>query len=301
MKDIAISVIVPVYNAEETLRQCVDSILSQEYRDFELLLVDDGSKDGSPRMCDEYAVKDERVKVFHKENGGVSAARNLGLDHARGEWITFVDSDDYISQSYFDCVENREEDIIFLDYNTKRDGHLLGFGSSHHNIQQTSMRDFLSSVISTNYVRGPVMKFYRHSLLKELRFHEDMRIAEDSCFVIDYLSQCSTMAFLPKAYYIICAHDAPQEQRYPVTTEYAANSLLHLKNAFEKLNSKHQIGRDKFMPYIGFFKAASVLDRKNNPNKWWGNEEIRNIYRYVWPSLSCKQKVQLIAARMLRK
>lgn len=89
-----ISVIVPVYNTEQYLTRCIDSILSQSFTDFELLLIDDGSTDGSENICDIYAEKDSRVRVFHKENGGVSSARNLGLDEAKGEWICFVDSDD---------------------------------------------------------------------------------------------------------------------------------------------------------------------------------------------------------------
>ena len=91
-----ISVIVPVYNAEKYLHRCIDSILSQTFTDFELLLINDGSKDSSGAICDEYAAKDNRVRVFHKENGGASSARNLGLDNAKGEWIAFVDSDDLL-------------------------------------------------------------------------------------------------------------------------------------------------------------------------------------------------------------
>ena len=89
-----ISIIVPVYNTEKYLRRCVDSILAQTFTDFELLLINDGSTDSSGAICDEYTQKDSRVRVFHKENGGVSSACNLGLDNARGEWITFEDSDD---------------------------------------------------------------------------------------------------------------------------------------------------------------------------------------------------------------
>ena len=103
-----ISVIVPVYNAEKTLQLCVDSILCQDCKDFELLLIDDDSKDSSSAMCDEYEAMDNRVKVFHKANGGVSSARNMGLDNARGEWITFVDSDDLITQGFFDSIENNK-------------------------------------------------------------------------------------------------------------------------------------------------------------------------------------------------
>ena len=102
MSDSSISIIVPVYNSEQTLNRCIDSILGQTYRNFELLLINDGSKDRSGEICDEYARKDSRVKVFHKENGGVSSARNVGLDNARGEWITFCDSDDYYNLDAFD-------------------------------------------------------------------------------------------------------------------------------------------------------------------------------------------------------
>ncbi len=91
-----VSIIVPVYNAEKYLNRCVDSILSQAMTDFELLLIDDGSKDESGRICDEYAAKDARVRAFHKPNGGVSSARNLGLDNAIGKWVTFCDADDVV-------------------------------------------------------------------------------------------------------------------------------------------------------------------------------------------------------------
>ncbi len=108
-----ISVIVPVYNAEKTLRRCVDSILSQTFTEFELLLINDGSKDNSGVICDEYARKDSRIRVFHKENGGVSSARNVGLDNLRGEWVTFVDSDDYVENKYLGVFyDNKKADLL---------------------------------------------------------------------------------------------------------------------------------------------------------------------------------------------
>ena len=108
-----VSIIVPVYNAEKFLRRCIDSILAQTYTDFELLLIDDGSKDSSGSICDKYAAKDERIRVFHKENGGVSSARNLGLDHAQGEWVTFVDADDYIEENFLKSFEgNLDADLV---------------------------------------------------------------------------------------------------------------------------------------------------------------------------------------------
>lgn len=98
-----ISIIVPVYNVEKYLRKCIDSILNQTFKDFELILIDDGSTDESGKICDEYNLKDNRIKVIHKENGGLSSARNAGLDIAQGEYIGFVDSDDWIESDQI-CI-----------------------------------------------------------------------------------------------------------------------------------------------------------------------------------------------------
>ena len=111
-----ISVIVPVYNAENYLSRCVQSILSQNYKDFELLLVDDGSSDMSGSICDGFARLDARVKVWHQRNKGVSAARNQGMRMASGEWVTFVDADDMVDTDYlqnFVVDDLREDDIVF--------------------------------------------------------------------------------------------------------------------------------------------------------------------------------------------
>ena len=91
-----ISVIVPIYKVEPYLHRCVDSILAQTYQNIEVILVDDGSPDSCPEICDEYAAQDERIKVIHKANGGLSSARNAGLDAASGDWVSFIDSDDWI-------------------------------------------------------------------------------------------------------------------------------------------------------------------------------------------------------------
>lgn len=116
-----VSIIVPVYNVEKYLRRCVDSILAQTFTDFECILIDDGSPDGSPAICDEYAKKDNRIKVIHQENSGVSAARNAGLDVARGEWIGFVDSDDWVENNFLETLMNLKDienyDILQFNFN----------------------------------------------------------------------------------------------------------------------------------------------------------------------------------------
>ena len=127
-----VSIIIPVYNAEKAVRRCVDSVLDQEYTDFELLLMDDGSKDGSPAILDEYAEKDERVRVVHKENSGVSATRNMALDMARGDWVQFLDADDWITKDatklFVRTAEENDADMVIADFyrvvgeNTSRKG-----------------------------------------------------------------------------------------------------------------------------------------------------------------------------------
>lgn len=115
-----VSIIVPVYQVENYIRQCVDSILAQTFTDFELLLVDDGSKDKSGQICDEYALMDQRVKVIHKENGGAADTRNIGLNQAVGNYIMFVDSDDYIKPTMLEClyktISNEDADIVACNY-----------------------------------------------------------------------------------------------------------------------------------------------------------------------------------------
>ena len=109
---ITISIIVPVYNTEKYLHRCIDSILTNTFTDFELLLIDDGSTDSSGVICDEYAAKDSRIYVFHKENGGASSARNLGLGKAKGEWITFVDSDDTLQKNALDLLYKSSDSSV---------------------------------------------------------------------------------------------------------------------------------------------------------------------------------------------
>ena len=117
-----ISIIIPVYKVEQYLPECLDSVINQTYKNLEIICVDDGSPDNSGKILDEYASKDNRIKVIHKENGGVSSARNAGLDIATGDWISFVDADDYIASDFYDKLigssKDGEADVVQCGYTT---------------------------------------------------------------------------------------------------------------------------------------------------------------------------------------
>lgn len=301
MKSQYISVIVPVYNAEKTLRQCIDSILGQEYKDFELLLIDDGSKDNSPAICDEYASNDSRVRVFHKKNGGVSSARNVGLDNAKGEWITFIDSDDYITQGYLENINGHEEDVLIKGYKTISMNGLSGGMTAEQLAQIPDFQLFLNQYITKSLLRGPVYKFYKKGLIGELRFLLDMRIGEDAYFVFKYLSRCNSFAILPNGEYIVRLADKPDEVKYAIAVDYALQSLSHLKDSFDDLVRAHNIDRSQFLSYIAYFKSISVSDWQNDKEKWYGNQEVKAMYLYVWSALSFKQKCRIISARYFNR
>ncbi len=296
-----ISVIVPVYNAEKTLRQCVDSVLMQEYKDFELILVDDGSKDDSLVICDEYAKQDTRVRVFHKENGGVSSARNLGLDNAKGEWITFIDSDDYITDGYLDGVTGCDEDILINSY-LKFDNHgTVEELTSDELERKCNLKEFIDRYVTNTLLRGPVFKFYRKEKIKDLRFLLDMKIGEDAWFVFKYLARCQNHIILHEGDYMVRLAEKPDEVKYAITVDYAIQSLRHLQDAFDEMAQAHGTNKGLFLSYIGYFKRISKSDWYGQPKKWWRNKNVLSFYRYVWPALSLKQKIRLVVARILRR
>lgn len=298
MKVPQLSVIVPVYNAEKTLRQCVDSILSQTYEDFELLLIDDGSKDSSPIICNEYEKKDSRVRVFYKENGGVSSARNLGLEFARGEWITFIDSDDYITIGFFDGLIGVKEDIIFRGYAKFNHNGIIDVRKPSDFLQKRNLTSFINTYYNDTILRGPVSKFYRHNLLNGLQFHTDMKIGEDACFLFSYLSKCKSFFALEKGRYMIRMNDDPYEKRYSMSVEYAATSLLHLKDAFEELMDTYKIDPSVFFSYIAFLKLMSKGEWKHNPKLWYNNPVIMELYHDILPSVSLIQKCRFILSKL---
>ena len=237
-----ISVIVPVYKAEAYLHRCVDSILAQTFQDFEVLLIDDGSPDRSGEICDEYARKDNRVRVFHKENGGVSSARNLGLDNAIGEWITFVDSDDYVNVTYLDDfgLGKCDAEIYLQGYQIFQNG--KQGGRSIFSVEEIKIIPFSEclwegeSRVIINY---PWAKLFNLSVIKKYALAFDLRISygEDHLFVLSYLSQIYRTAVSPAtSYNYICGENASLSTRIIPLKEvlYYAEQTYKLQNAILK-------------------------------------------------------------------
>lgn len=180
-----ISIIVPIYNVEQYLSKCVDSVLSQSYKDMEIILVDDGSTDNCPSLCDEYAKKDNRITVIHKKNGGLSDARNAGMKKAHGEWIFFLDSDDWINDKaletlYFFAVE-KDCDIVQGNFYYAYNDHLLyrcesrEEQSKHILNRNEAMKELIINQRVKNFAWG---KLYKSSFIKTIdfpvgRFYED--------------------------------------------------------------------------------------------------------------------------------
>lgn len=194
-----VSVIIPIYNAELSLNRCIDSVLNQNYSNWELLLVDDGSSDNSGKICDEYSLRDSRIKVFHKINGGVSSARNMGLDHAKGEWITFVDADDFLnSDSLFNMISAIDEsDIIlssFREYNGLSYKEYIINSISTKNIQETI--NWLAVFNHFSLLTTPWSKLLKASIINNYKLRFDIRFCsgEDSLFLYQYLCYVDRVA-----------------------------------------------------------------------------------------------------------
>lgn len=179
MEKPVLSVIVPVYNMEDTLDRCVRSIVSQSFEDWEMILVDDGSTDGSRIMCDEWAKKEPRIVVIHKENGGLSDARNAGLDIARGVYVTFVDSDDYLNDGTYESVMTllaQHDDVGLLEYSMNS----IGYERIDLNYEDRIYPDACSYWTGTKAWNHAYMcnKVFRRDMFRSIRFVKGRRFED---------------------------------------------------------------------------------------------------------------------------
>ena len=244
-----ISVIVPVYNTEKYLRKCVDSILAQTFTDFELLLIDDGSTDNSGKICDEYALKDNRVKVIHKENGGVSRARNLGIDNAQGEYLSFIDSDDYIRPDmYAELVAVADKynvDLAVSDI--ELNGRILTNKTpAERKLEKQEIHDTVLPYFTQSNNTGAgaytTMLIKRSVLIENtVRFYEDFAFQEDLMFVINVYANISSMYYLPKTFYEYTTHSTGLYASY---RKKDGENFVKARNIILSLIKKYYIAID---------------------------------------------------------
>jgi glycosyltransferase involved in cell wall biosynthesis len=198
-----LSIVIPVYKVETTLDRCLESIMRQSFQDFEIILIDDGSPDRCPELCDAWAAKDSRIRVFHQHNNGLSAARNTGLDHAQGQYITFIDSDDYIGPNTLQSLLPEMTDASILEYPV-----WLYYGSQYQRLLSFEERIYEQAAdywLSTQaYLHSYACnKIYHRSLFNKIKFPEN-RVFEDVSTLSQLLKLSPRVKTTNKGIYYYC-------------------------------------------------------------------------------------------------
>ena len=198
-----LSIIVPVYKVEQYIHKCVDSILNQIFKDFELILVDDGSPDNCGTICDEYAQKDKRIRVIHKENGGLSDARNFGIDASQGEIIGFVDSDDYLDKDMYNqmiaYLEENDCDVVCCDTYIVR-GDKKKFKPRYKENKIFRNEQAINEILNGNLDNAAWNKIYKRSVIKDIRYPKG-RIYEDVATTYKFIFNAGKVGYMSKPFY----------------------------------------------------------------------------------------------------
>lgn len=262
------SIIVPVYNSEKYLRCCIESVISQTYCDWELILVNDGSKDNSLAICQEYASSDTRIYVVDKPNGGVSSARNRGLKEANGEWITFMDSDDWLDDNaleiYYDAAQRTGADIIKTGYryyrNTGNEGKAI-----NREITLIDKSDILAKLQKTGYYAFVWNAIFRKGITTCLQFDESTPWLEDQFFGYECILRAHKVTLLPKMVYNYRIHESGSLSAVsdPFVIAYSARRDMEYKlRLFDNRNTEEQV-KCWNTYHLWQTKAIDILYRKD--------------------------------------
>lgn len=241
-----ISIIIPIYNVEKYLPKCIENVINQSYKNLEIILIDDGSTDSSGKICDEYKKIDSRIKVIHKKNGGVSSARNIGLDEASGNWISFVDADDWLEKDFckllLENILKEQVDIGICSYNriVSNNIEIINF----HRNEIIDSRNFLNNCLNPQSGFGTcIMKIYNRLLIDKLRFDENLKVAEDALFNIEMSKNIEKILILNKALYnyrinlesTVKKFDENYVKKYKFAMEINKNYILNQYTNDEKI------------------------------------------------------------------
>lgn len=240
-----VSVVIPVYNVAPYLQACVDSLLAQRYTDFEVVLVDDGSTDGSGAICDTLAGKDPRVIAIHQKNGGACAARNRGIDNARGEFLVFVDADDLVTDVHLEHLMESDADLVATG--------LQKFGAKSETIRPSRREDFGIGDLAVHWNTPPEMNYlycypvakrFRTRIIREhgVRFDESLFFSEDMCFNMDYYCHAESFTELPYADYLYRILSVARDKKYRMSATELVTHHESLERCFKRLYER--IGAD---------------------------------------------------------
>ena len=303
-----VSIIVPVYKVERCLPRCVESLINQTYKDIEIILVDDGSPDNSPKICDYYAEKDSRIKVIHKQNGGVSSARNTALDVASGEYITFVDSDDWVEHQMIEYMVNAIDGVDIVGVNF--DSRAISVGRNileegKFNLKEDKKSNFLYNV-------APWGKLYKTSIIKQnnIRFLEYVKYGEDAIFLYDYIFFAKSAYAVDKIlYHYNCFMNSGSKTFYEDRAKWSKISLEKYKKCFEDSSNAQRIkailssmATTSFINCLNMWVTNCKKEKAIN-----GMESVYNTYaEFIKDSqnqvvLLCKDKKYLEAYKIIKK
>lgn len=292
-----ISVVVPVYNVVNYLAICVDSLLSQTYQDFEIILIDDGSSDGSEILCDKLADENEKIQVFHIPNSGPSKARNVGLDHAKGKYIYCMDSDDYLEKDAFaKVVEEMEKGYDMVSFNFVReyaDGNVLRHSTYKKQKWSFTNNDELFHFLCSSFLCYEVgwegwSRFFRKDIIDKfhIRYCVDSKIGEDMAFCLCYMMHITSYQVLPDEFYHYIKRDGTllgksnETNNFPVIEKMALGVQEHIRQycneevqgfyptilmSFVEMETNRLRGGDVSESNIGkiAYKSLSKDSRKN--------------------------------------
>ena len=263
------SIIVPIYNTANYLHRCIDSILSQSFTDFELILVDDGSTDNSGEICDIYVKQDDRIKVFHKKNEGVSIARNVGLENVRGEWIVFVDSDDWVEVNWLEVV-NQKINLINADLYTFGIRRLSDKTIYYEYLPPNIVEENITFIKSKHYKHTGCTYVFNNLIIKEwsIKFPVELKRAEDQAFLLKYISKCKSVSLIDNVLYNYYDNPASVvnqavDNSWAVSNIVAANDfLLFCQSSDVKELFYEQPVKQLYEDFFVYYRMIKNVDKK---------------------------------------
>lgn len=282
-----ISLIVPVYNVEHDLSRCLDSIIHQTYSNFELLLIDDGSTDKSRAICTTYAKCDNRIRVFHKQNTGVSATRNIGLQNAKGEWICFVDSDDIIElnylQTFIDLLEKYDADCYITSCKVSSKGNCRSIILEEKIFSQHDINKAIIYLRQNCLFGVPWNKLFKTNIIRNnyLLFNENFSSYEDEIFVLQYLTYSKCICTSPKDTYIY----------YTNNTNSLSRKYIEIYTHFKIMDIIYKLG-------MQFSKEQEYIHHLNND---YTRHLTESVYRLYSKNAHFKRKQRLSIIRLIQE